>query len=126
MDEDKEYAGEDLHPTYIVNDWDKMDDKSAIILNYSMMCGEIHDVIAEKVNFMRQFFVKHPEFSVDDDLLKIGNQFGAMLVALRELDSIVNKIGDKLKWIMIDPNNLRTKVNGEILVIMILVEDKWT
>lgn len=68
-----------------------MDNKHAIILNYSMMSGEIYDTMKEKADFMRRFWDE--EVRLDPDIQDIGAEFQNLCIALKRFDKMVNAKG---------------------------------
>ena len=71
-----------------------MNNKQAVLLNYSMMCGEISQVLSEKVDFMSRFFREEPSLNQDADLLQVASAFRAFVTSFKELDDTVDTIGE--------------------------------
>jgi len=78
----------------------KIDEKTGVLLQYSIMCKEIISAMTERTQLISRFFSENPSLNSDHDLQELSNHFTRLCLSIQKLDDRINEVGlDKTQTI---------------------------
>lgn len=70
-----------------------VDPKDMVVLNYSMLAGELYSVLEEKASWISHLFRDNPELGRDSDLIRIAGKFETLCVSLKLFNDEIERAG---------------------------------